>query len=360
MHRQMLYLTKYMPRNKIEIDVCACSYDGGLTSQFEKTDSNLFHLNWQKTFDYKAIYKLYKLLSTKKPDIIFITEPVPMVYFLLVKPFLNIKINQIGSFRALTFWKGHLKSYYNAIDRILATILFRTSEIIVVNSKAMKKHYDKYILSRNKKNIKIVYNGIEFISRELKNNHIIRNSLNISTDKFVIVMLARLDPWKDFYTLFRSMEIISKCNKGIRLLLIGGGVLKKSLDNEISKRNLKKYIQILGEKTNPDDYLNMADVSVLSSHGEGFSNSIMESMALGKPVIATNIGGNAEILGKDGKYGLLFEEKNETDLANKIMYLMKNDKKRTKMGLDGMSRIQVLCEMDNYINQFQQLFMTNL
>ena len=114
---------------------------------------------------------------------------------------------------------------------------------------------------------------------------------------------------------------------------------------------------MLGEKKNVFDYLNLADISVLSTHGEGFSNTVLESMSFGKAVIASNVGGNSELI-QDTRFGILVTNQSVRELFEAIEYLSLNKNIRLKMGEAAKSRIYELSNLNQYVFNYQQFFLS--
>jgi glycosyltransferase involved in cell wall biosynthesis len=80
-------------------------------------------------------------------------------------------------------------------------------------------------------------------------------------------------------------------------------------------------------------------------------------MALGRPVIATRVGGNPELLGTDGRCGLLVAPRDFLEFANKIEFLMRDSDLRRTMGDQGIERVKELCGLERYIDSYEKLFM---
>jgi len=361
MHRQVLYLVKHLNKDTFEPMVCTQIFIGSLLGEFELTGCKLFDLRWKRKFDLATIYRLIKILKVEKPDIVFITEAQNLFYYRVAKIFWRRQVIQIGSFRALTFWKGHLKKIYQPIDNFFSRWLVATSDHVVVNSVAMKNHYLKIVKTKSVKSpIKVIYNGSDFNFAVTRSKVEIRKELNIGPDEIAVIMVARLDPWKDFYTLLEAAKIVIKTDPTTKFLLIGDGMLKHSLEQLIVKMNLKENVFLLGERNDVYNYINTGDILVLSTHGEGFSNSILESMAYCKPVIATNVGGNAELLGSKSEFGLLVPPKSPGLLANAILVLTRDEALRTKMGKSAREHILQLCDIKKYILAYEDLFLRSL
>lgn len=180
--------------------------------------------------------------------------------------------------------------------------------------------------------------------------------MNLGLEELFVIMAARLDPWKDFETVIEAANIISRRNKKIKFVIMGDGYLRSHIEDMIRKYSLESQVLMIGEKSDSIDYINASDISILSTYGEGFSNSILESMALGKPVIATNVGGNAEMLGTKGEFGFLIDKRASSQLASRIEILFENEELRSQIGKAASCKIRQLCDMDTYIGKYEALF----
>ena len=125
--------------------------------------------------------------------------------------------------------------------------------------------------------------------------------------------------------------------------------------------NLTSHIVFTGRRDDVDEILHISDISVLCSnpetHGEGISNSILESMASGVPVIATIGGGTAEIV-DNNVTGYLIKPKDIDDLSKKIVYLLENEKLRHKMGKSSRDKIEKYYSLEYMTEQYVNLYKT--
>ncbi len=139
------------------------------------------------------------------------------------------------------------------------------------------------------------------------------------------------------------------------VLCVGAGddtLYQKLVEPEFNER-----IKFLGRQGNVESIINICDIGVLATYTEGISNAIMEFMALGKPVIATDGGGSGELI-KDGETGFLVKPKSPEELASKIEYLLDNEKLAASMGEKGRARIRKEFSMEKMINSFVGLYRT--
>jgi glycosyltransferase involved in cell wall biosynthesis len=151
------------------------------------------------------------------------------------------------------------------------------------------------------------------------------------------VYFGRLSVEKGVMTLIRSMRGLS----GLRLLVVGEGLQRKVLEELIRKENLSN-VELLGPLHGDDLKRVVQDSLFVVLPSQCYENcpfSILESFALGKPVIGSNIGGIPELI-TPGKDGLLFEPGSEEDLKAKMRYLANNRKEVVRMGMNARARIE--------------------
>lgn len=356
MHRQVLYLLRGLNRQEFEPIMCTSNSEGGLRKDYEATGCKLYSLNWTKRIDPPIIGRLIDVLKEVNPDIVFVCEAQNLVYYRIAKLFWRGKAAQIGSFRALTFWLGHDKLHLRKIDNFFSRWLFRSSRRIVTNSYGMKNHYDQVVPKDKKKQIEVIYNGSDFNFLVNRRKDEVRAEIKIKNSDILIIMVARLDPWKDFDTLLLAMGSILKDFPHAKLLLLGDGILRVAIEQKIKDLGLQSNVLLIGERKDVFNYLNASDISVLSTNGEGFSNAILESMAMGKPIIATAVGGNVEVIGQNNEFGTLVAPKSVDELVVALKsYLYSNDLRAT-VGEKAKNRIYELCSMQTYVKAYEKLF----
>ncbi len=164
--------------------------------------------------------------------------------------------------------------------------------------------------------IDVIHCGIDFINLPRASKAKVNNQ---------IICIARFEKVKRLDQLIEACSLL-KDRLDFQCLLVGDGSLRAELVGLIDKLSLKEHVHLLGYKTSDElfELLSQSAVMVLTSQSEGIPVSLMESMALKTPVIATRITGIPELIA-DGISGFLFEVGDISDLANKIERIMKND-----------------------------------
>ena len=151
-----------------------------------------------------------------------------------------------------------------------------------------------------------------------------------------LVMVGRLQAPKDPITLVRALAMVHAGD--IEAVLVGDGPERAAVEDEIGRLGLGSAVRLLGERTDVAELLATADVFVLSTHSEGLPLSVLEAMAAGLPVVASNVGGIPELVA-DGVSGLLVPPGDPDALAEAIERLLENPRLSQQLGLAGRRRV---------------------
>ena len=174
--------------------------------------------------------------------------------------------------------------------------------------------------------IQVIYNPVKTLEVQNKAKEPLEHAWFANGEPPVILGVGRLHKQKDFPTLiqaFKQVREVQTC----RLIILGVGPEKQKLITLVEELGLKNDVAILGFAKNPYAYMAQSTVFVLSSAWEGFSNVILEAMAVGTPVISTNCqSGSAEAL-DNGKYGLLVSVGDSQAMAEAILQVLSGQTK---------------------------------
>lgn len=178
------------------------------------------------------------------------------------------------------------------------------------------------------KNIIVIYNSFE-LDRDAASGAIKK------TGK-MIFSAGRLVPWKDFSALIEIMPDILKKVPEVELIIAGGGPEMENLKSKVKNLKLDNKIQLLGNlpRAKVQDYLEAADVFVLNTGYEGLSHMLLEVLAVGVPIVTTNVCGNPEII-EDGKNGLLVGYNDKPALTQAIIRILTDEKLRSDLIQNG-------------------------
>ena len=222
---------------------------------------------------------------------------------------------------------------------------------IITNTNSIKQEYKSYKWMPENK-IKVIYNGINIPQNVVKLN--LREIYNIPENHFIFGSAGGLSKVKCFDLLIKAVAILRKKNLPITLLIAGKGNMEYDLKNLIKQEKLEDYVQLIGFLENPLEFINSLDAFVLSSKFEGMPNVVLEAMALGKIVIATNVGGISELI-EDSKNGFIVKARDIGALARSMEMLMKqNNNKLAKIGEQAINTIKERFTMEKMINHLEE------
>lgn len=154
-----------------------------------------------------------------------------------------------------------------------------------------------------------------------------------------VLMIAELQPRKACGDFLQAARYVVDVLPKVKFLLVGDGPLKDELEMMITELGLREKVLMLGLREDVAELLALADVYVLSSLAEGMPRSVIEAMAMGRPVVATDVRGTREVV-EDGKTGLLVRTREPQAMASAIIQLLQDKEKARKMGQAGRERAE--------------------
>ncbi|MEI7493840.1 MAG: glycosyltransferase [Alphaproteobacteria bacterium] len=221
----------------------------------------------------------------------------------------------------------------------LERLMHRFTTAALGNSKAVVQQlYEEGFTSNN---TSLVYNGIDLWPfQNLLTKQELRNNLSINQDALVFIIVANLIPYKGHLDLLNALgKIHSQLPKSWKLLCVGNdnGILSQ-LKEHSQMLGINNHVEFLGKRSDTPQLLAAADIGILCSHEEGFSNAILEGMAAGLPMVVTNVGGNAEAV-EDMQTGLVVKAQDPESLGSALLSMALAPELRTRFGQAGKERI---------------------
>ena len=180
-----------------------------------------------------------------------------------------------------------------------------------------------------------------------------------SNKYFIFSSIANLIPYKNQIIIIKAAERLLKITNKFIIIFVGSGTVEYTdfLKMEITKRNLNKNVLLLKQSVDVDKYFYISDVGISSSLEEGFSNTILEYLSFGKPVIATNVGGNGDVISK--KNGILIESNNHHQMFEAMKRMIINQKDLKKLKDGAKSEVQKYC-FQKMIKKYENVYEKSL
>ena len=343
--RQLVEFTKGITLEKdIELFLVLLSYDVHY-KEILNLNLDVRYVKRKYKKDILIFLTLFKLFRDIKPDIVHSWGSMPSIYSLPAARILGIKFIN-GMIRNTRVRNKFDKNY------IRSRITFPYSDVIVSNSKAGLKAYN----AKSQKSI-CIHNGFDFKRLEyIQDENTIRKKYNIKK-KYIVGMVASFSDYKDYATYISAAEIIALKREDVVFLAIGDG---KNIASYKENVNINRdQLILLGRQTNIESLVNIFNVGVLLTntklHEEGISNSIIEYMALGKPVIATKCGGNEEIV-ENGVNGFIIPPFDHLKLVENLEFLIDNQSKSEEMGRSGKKKVELFFSQKKMVNSYIELY----
>lgn len=166
----------------------------------------------------------------------------------------------------------------------------------------------------------------------------IRRELKTPNEALVIASVGRLHPVKGLAKLLVAMKSVHARFPEVYLWLVGDGELRSTLEAQARQLGLDDVVVFTGTRLDVPEILTAVDIFTLASHVEGMPNAILEAMAAGLPVVATQVGGVPEIV-VEGQTGLLVPPADDKVLAQALLTLIEDASLRRRLGLAGRQRV---------------------
>lgn len=292
----------------------------------------------------KNIIFIYKYVKNNNIEIIHSWDLISSYFGFITSIFTSAKFIN-GSIRSAPEKISFKRNKVLRRQKYFARTCNRIGTTLISNSKAGLKSYG---IKEGKKAF-VLLNGYE--------PPVIQDSNNDPTKKLNIIMVANMRWKKDFRTLIIAGLIICENYTNINYYLVGDGPDQYKY-KEMLKNNLYEDRFIFtGNVDKPSEYIQKSDIGLLINDGggEGISNSIMEYMAQKKPVIATNIGGNPELV-IHNKTGFLINPRDVNDLVYRLSELINKPGLRKEMGEEGSKYLKENFSVDKMTTSLIEIY----
>jgi glycosyltransferase involved in cell wall biosynthesis len=326
--QQILELVKRLDRQKYLPIVC-CFRPGRVAKEIEALGVRVCTLRKRAKVDVALVFRLWQLIRRERIDLVqtylFTANTWGRLAALLARVPLIV-----SSERNVDMWEERYK-------RILGKVLDRWTCCTITNSEAVKDYLIKQGLAPEK--IQVIYNGVDpGRFQGPVSCTATKAELGIPPHHQVVGLLARLEPAKDLHTFLRAAALLTEKVSEVSFLVIGGGSLQHDLKREAQSLGIAGRVIFTGPRRDVPRLLATCDVSVLSSLKEGMSNTILESMAAGKPMVATRVGGNVELI-QEGVTGFLVPPRDPAALATAVYKILADPVLAQHMGRQAKARI---------------------
>ena len=351
--RNITQLMTGIDKDKFELHI-ACFVSGKLVESMRNQGFSIVDLNKAGIYTISGLRNLAflkKFVNEKKISLIVTYHESSDFYGLVLSRICNIPI--ISARRDMGFkTELHHQLAYKCVGRFF--------DAVIAVSNAVKKE----VVKRRwfpEKNIFTIYNAIKVMDYGKSDDGMtLKRKLGIQPESPVVGMVANIHKIKGYHYFLYAACIIHRCNQNAQFLMIGHDEIKSDFTIATLKRygeeiGISKNLHFLGGREDLVQLISIFDVAVLASLSEGFSNVILEYMASSKPVVATEVGGNPEIV-VHGETGLLVPPANADALASAILSILEDKEAASRFGNAGRKRVEERFSLDVMLRNYENLF----
>lgn len=322
-----------------------------------KEGTTIIEFNFPKPLDLCSVINLWHYFKKYKIDIVHTHLVRAHIYGRISARLARVPVI-VSTVHNMDHWKKNKNPFHklaSLIDKITASY----ADKIVTVSNAVGDYIREWQKIQVEKTVTI-YNGIDLEKFGLQNDRSqISQELHLAVNGTIVTFIGRLDIQKGCEYLLRAAAESLQEEKNIQFLIVGEGRLKEELLSLTSKLGIDKETIFTGFREDIQNILTHTDIFVMPSLWEGFGLSLVEAMAAGKPVIATNVGPLPELINHE-ETGFIVPARNHRALSVAILTLVKNKELREKMGKKAQDRVREKFDSLRMAQNYDKLYVSLL
>ena len=237
----------------------------------------------------------------------------------------------------LVWVRGYSEYLSWRFRKLISKPALKNADAVIALTEDMKREIQKFC----DRGALVIPNGIDLERFEGLPRGNIRRQLKITNGQKIIIFVGTLYSIKGVKYLIQAMKLIKNGNRNARLMLVGNGKERQSLEELTKELDLEEDVTFVGKVPNEEvpQYMIASDVFVLPSLSEGFPNVILEAMACGLPIVVTKVRGLPEII-EEGKNGFLVEPRSPEQIAEKVLQLLEDDDLRERISRNNKEKVK--------------------
>ena len=323
-----------------------CALDGGGPLAEELVRAGIpFHIMWRKGIEARVLWRLYRCFRQERARIVHTHQFAQLLFSLLPARMLGAKVVHTEHEFYLYRNDARARSLFRKLVRLCAALT-------VVGPEVARYYIEE--LGVDPQRVHVIPNGVDLECFDSAGRES-RSGLALPEGAVVFGVVGRLEPEKDHGTLLHAFRDLVDRGRSVHLLLVGDGRLRGELELLARSLDLERSVTFLGTRSDIPELLRALDVFVLSSVHEGVPLSVVEAMAAGKPVIATDVGG-LRLLVKPDDSGLLVSPGDRAALATAMSTLAANAELRARMGERGRQIARGSFGVSTMVDRYQDVY----
>lgn len=325
-----------------EAQICCLEHSGELAPAAVAAGVEVDELRRGPGFDFRLVWRLAQKLRAAKVDVIHTHNKAPLIY------------GSLAHWLART--RGNVHTRHGREDTATHRMIWAlTDQVVTISEDTRQQVVDSNPVDPAK--VSVINNGIPVANfdRAQREHQQPIGLPELGPAGKRIGIVARLAPEKDHATLLRAFAQVNLQLPSVQLVVVGDGPLNESLNQLAKDLGIASSVYFAGFQTNVDQWLSCLDVFVLSSVTEGMSLTLLEAMAASVPIVATDVGGNAEVVQHE-KTGFIVPAEDHEALARNLILLLGDPHLCEQMGKAGLERVKSEFNVETMTQRYIEVY----
>ena len=347
----LLNLVTEQVRRKHHVEVMCLFELGDLVEHFTAIGVTVTACHKRNGVDVPFIRRVMGVMQAFSPDVVHCHSLMGNYYVAFVRLLTLSRAIQIVTRHGL-LREGEVNRLGFLFELSLWLTRWAVGVCDTVSDELLTKH------ARFTPRILTIKNGINvarFKPRNPDSQHRLKAQLRLAEDYCMVGIVARLNPIKNHRLLLDAFALLNKHNPHSALVIVGDGAIRQELEAYAHTLNIAAVVFFLGDRADVPELLAGLDVFVLSSDNEGYSLALLEAAAASLPLVATDVGGNADIV-QPGKNGLIVPSNNSVALAEALMRVLADAEQANAMGEQARAWVEQNGSVQAMANAYERLY----
>ncbi len=353
--RQFVYLTKGLDRSRFDLRVACMAQIGGFLPDVQSLNIPISEYKTNSLYGYQTPQGQFRLARDIRKQGIQVVHAYGFYPTVFAIPAARLARNcvSIASVRDMGVFPDHEKMRTYALK-----IMCGFADCVLANSYAVRG----WLIEKGLRNadIRVIPNGILVPAcRTALDSFPVRDELNIKHDAPVIAVVGRLTRTKGLEFFLDAAAAVVRRFPAVRFLVVGDSVVepqyRTELENRAAALNLTNHVIFTGQRHDIESMMREITIAVSPSLTESFSNSVLEAMAAGLPIVATNVGGNPELI-TDGEHGIVVPPRDSAALARAMVALLESPQLGQTLAKNARNKVIKQYSLDSVLKQTEELY----
>jgi glycosyltransferase involved in cell wall biosynthesis len=344
----VLRVSTNLHREGIECAAVAITRSGRIAREIAEAGVRLVEAPGQPgPRDPRAFANLVRLIRRERPDVVHTYLLNACLYGRLAAIVAGVP----AIFAAEQNVYREKRRRHALLERLLAT---RTARVVAC-CRTVAEAYRRQVGVAAAK-VAVVYNAVQFEPEpDIDQRRIARRRLGLDDDTFVVGNLGRLTEQKGHTVLLEATARLAKRHRGLAVLIAGEGPLRRRLEDQAERLGMARRVHLLGLRRDRATLYGAMDAFALPSRWEGLSLALVEAMGAGRPVVATTVGGNPEVVEHE-RSGLLVPPDNPNRLEAALESLLVDPARAGRLGRRAAREVRARFAIEQHVRQIAELY----